>query len=221
MRTSRSSPTTSSRTRRTVRPTFVVVSSKAVLRRGGGVGEYITVTYTIGDDDYSQTIKTVQPESGQPFLLEKPFFELRIDEEGGPTPSTGCQSTTSTPVLAFPGIYAATRDGNALFADATSDADKDEVGELPARFSFKFSSTLADGAEEAVQTAVNAFLDKCVQDHSLTPMTTDPNGDQIFCPFGLTAEQDTAGDVVDRPVPRISRSMVTTPGSCSPRRRRG
>jgi hypothetical protein len=174
------------------RPTnLVVVSSEQFARRNGGVGEYITVTYTIGDNDYSQEITAVQPESGKPFLLEEPFFALRIDDEGAWTYAiNGVPVDGLAPVLAFPGVYTATRDGNALFAEATADADKVEVGELPARFRFRFTSTLADGAEEAVQTAVNAYLDRCVQDHSLTPMTVGPDGDETACPFMLTADKD-------------------------------
>lgn len=174
------------------RPTdLVVVATEQFARRDGGVGEYLTVSYTIGGDDYSQEITAVQPESGQPFLLEEPFFALRIDDEGAWTYAiNGVPVDGLAPVLAFPGLYTATRDGNALFAEATADADKVEVGELPARFRFRFTSTLADGAEEAVQTAVNAYLDRCVQDHSLTPMTVGPDGDETACPFMLTADKD-------------------------------
>jgi hypothetical protein len=171
------------------RPTnLVVVSSEQFARRNGGVGEYVTVTYTIGDDDYSQEITAVQPESGQPFLLDKPFFDLRIEDDGSWTYVVNGVPATALPLLAFPGVYTATRDGNVLFADATAEAQKVEVGELPARFRFRFSSTQADGAQEAVQAAVNAHLDRCVQDHSMTPMIVDPNGQSTACPFGLRGD---------------------------------
>jgi hypothetical protein len=94
------------------------------------------------------------------------------------------------PPFAFPGVYSGTVGENLLYAETTAEAEADDDDiELPAVLQLEFESELAAGAEEAVQAAVNAHLDLCLQDHALSPSTLNPGGEPTTCPFGLTGEE--------------------------------
>ena len=169
------------------RPAGLQVVERIQTREDGALLERVTVTYRVGDAEFRQTLFARQPETGQPFLLEEPFVTLDVlghserefSINGVPIPKAQSES-----ILAFPGVYTATVEADALFAESTVAAIGDH-SELPAVLNVDFEPGLAPGAEEAVQAAVNAHLDTCLQDHTPQPVTRNPDGQTTGCPFTL------------------------------------
>jgi hypothetical protein len=170
------------------RPTNLVVIERAQTSLGeGALRERVTVTYSVGDAEFRHIVRARQDKEGEPFLLEEPFFEFRVTggEDGYSINGVPFEYEPSMPPFAFPGVYSGSVEGNALYAEVTVEADGGEDRELPAILRLEFESELAAGAEEAVQAAVNAYLDACVQDHAMIPATPD----QKRCPFGVRGDE--------------------------------
>jgi hypothetical protein len=177
------------------RPTGLQVAGRSqTTLPDGDIRERVTVSYTVGETEFRQTILTRQQEKGEQFQLENPFFLLSVtgyDSRGFSINGVpiGSDVRGRLVAVAFPGLYAGAVEENELFAEEIVDATGRDSGELPAELRITFEPTLAAGAEEAVQAAVNAHIDGCLQDHGLVPVTLNPDGQPTTCPFGLTADE--------------------------------
>jgi hypothetical protein len=190
-----------------------VIARRQTTLPDGDIRERVSVTYTVGQSTLRQTILTRQTERGEPFLLEEPFFRLRVTGQEGRDYSINgvpVDALQNEQLIAFPGRYTAAIEGNALFAQETVDADGRATDELPALFQIEFERALASGAEEAVQAAANAHLDGCLQDHSMTPFTVNPSGVPTSCPFYLTASAEVSVDWSFGRYPDVTVSLSTS-----------
>lgn len=162
------------------RPADVQVGSTTTLSSVGGSPDYsVRVTYKVGGTDMTTDFALVKAPSGakSPFLLQVPFFDLELGDPGGRAVTvngiTVDLSATSS-FAAFPGVYSATAQGNALLA---SDTETGVITPGATTDDVTFAAPqLASGAQDAVQAQVKQQLDTCAQSSD-----ADPSG----CPFYL------------------------------------
>ncbi|MEV6342853.1 hypothetical protein [Actinoplanes sp. NPDC051851] len=135
-----------------------------------GSDEYTVVTtrYTLGGQTVEQRFTVHETEDGDvPYLLEQPFLYLTVALPGGMDVAVNgitvdsATAARGTPV--FPAVYAATTSGNVLFAGATRAAAYEFSGQAGRADIDLSQPEIAAGAQGAVQTAVETYLDtNCV-----------------------------------------------------------
>jgi hypothetical protein len=145
------------------RPTDAAVTSARAPQAGGSYAA-VSVTYKVGGQALQQTFAVVKTTDKKvPYRLVQPYVALSVQApDAMPVTVNGIQIDTDSlygGVAAFPGRYSATTGGNALFAGATQAATYDAGGEgVTAAIEFG-PPAVAPGAAQAVQTAVQQYID--------------------------------------------------------------
>lgn len=168
------------------RPTDVQVGSTTTLPElGQGSISAVKVSYKIGGTSTTTSFPVLKAPAGSksPYLLEAPFFDLEVGDPGGRAVTINGISvdlSQTSSFYAFPGVYTATAQSNALLAgDTQTGTLSSSTLSSAATEDITFGAPqLASGAQDAIQAQVKQQMDTCAQ-------STDPypNG----CPFNLYA----------------------------------
>ncbi|MGI5244987.1 hypothetical protein [Dactylosporangium sp. CA-139066] len=205
------------------RPTDAAVTESQAATSGG---EYtaVAVTYRIGGQSVSQVLAVRATGDEQtPYRLEQPFLYLTVEAPYGMAATvngiTVDPGTLARGTPVFPGAYEATTAGNALFAGGTQAATY-QSGNRSVTADIRFGSpAVAPGAPQAVQAAVQQYLDAaCV----------NPTGSYRYrCPLQapyMSYSQTTSWKITTYPQVQLSQAdsgrnqvqfATGTPGSAT------
>ena len=172
------------------RPSHLTVNGTAsTTAPAGGPATAVAVSYSVGATTVHQSITVIgggnggggngdggsADGGGAAYLLSAPFMTVSLPKAGRALRVNGIPVPSGlTHTLAFPGAYVATVVGTELIAPITAQAIYNSAsGTVEADFSLP-APTVAPGATEVVQKAVNGALDACAGSTSAAPAN---------CPF--------------------------------------